>query len=247
MAKSDLNTASPEPKLIAANEITATKVTSEQFLAGRDLAVQLMHQVMKVRENDEYSCEAQYREGVPQVTVLSRYLAKLQAQPSLIPGFDSIMTDYIRTGTDAVVYEKLTLVDILGEQTEPTAQLECSPLSEGEEVDSARSGRENLSFTLLPVEPKAHHTNWNVKHEQSHYWSDHREIGRAFVGEIAALAACNEDAAQVQIVASICSPDFQGGWGEEHGFATELSKLALIGLRAMRAGAVDTAFNFEPR
>jgi hypothetical protein len=89
------------------------------FLAGRDLAVQMLREseAIELAADDRSSIEAQYREG-PQENYVLRYLEVLLRRPELAAGFAAVLSDFFPAGgsPDPEVYERLTIEQMLGAQ-----------------------------------------------------------------------------------------------------------------------------------
>lgn len=113
-----------------------------------------------------------------------------------------------------------------------------------------RSRRE-LSFTKMigrgDDEP-GHLRNWHVPHGQDDYWSQGIEEGERFCREAMELSLHDETEAFDAIRFAFDSPEWKGGWGQEHGFASSIARLAIVGMRALAAGAepfVEKPFEIE--
>jgi hypothetical protein len=80
-------------------------------------------------------------------------------------------------------------------------------------------------------------SNWNVTHTASDYWNQRVRVGERFAREVMELAMSDETDACHAIKFALCSRQWDGPWGEESGFAGEIAKLAIVGMRALLAGA----------
>lgn len=105
--------------------------------------------------------------------------------------------------------------------------------------------RNDLSFTVK--DDKNCLINWRVPHDHNGYWHDGLEVGHSHFNEVAELASNNElDAFHAVRFALSGSLEFKrghttefqnNGWGIEDGFAKEVARAAIDGLRARQAGA----------
>jgi len=234
-----------DPQIQAAAARLDAPISREQFLAGRDLAVSVLSEVEKYNKGGEYwpnmetACEAMHRQKRPQKTLLASALAKIHADPTLIPGFDSILTDHLtlRSEYSSKEYSKLTLKELIGvERKQAPRRLE-------DETES-RGLRNDLSFTDFNGEPNFR--NWTPAPNANRMTDDDTyPMGRNCMREIAKMAAISEDAAHTQIGATLEDFSFKIGYGKERGFVCELAKYAVIGMRAARAGVVNKDFDFE--
>lgn len=79
-------------------------------------------------------------------------------------------------------------------------------------------------------------SNWDVPHDWNGSWHVGIEVGRRHFAEVAELAAHDEQEAFGAIECALLK--FQsGGWGIETGFAIEVARAAVVGLRALRDGS----------
>lgn len=96
--------------------------------------------------------------------------------------------------------------------------------------------REDLTFTGRDNEGRLN--NW-VSAGNTDSWDDRMDIGKQRFAEIVTLAESNEYAAWQAIRFALTSPAWCSafpGRGEEVGFADELARAAMVGLRAMAEG-----------
>ena len=100
--------------------------------------------------------------------------------------------------------------------------------------------RDDLSFTYRDSEGRLE--NWvNGRHK---FHSEAWMVGQARCAEVVTLAAASEYDAYNAFRFALGSKNWSSfGHGEEDGFAEELAKLALAGLRAIRRGASP----FDPK
>jgi hypothetical protein len=96
--------------------------------------------------------------------------------------------------------------------------------------------RDDLSFTardehdLLRI--------WRVPHDPEGYWHEGVDIGLQHFAEIAALAEVDEHEACLVLEFAFNDVGWKStGWGIECGFSKALAAVAIVGLRALRAGA----------
>jgi hypothetical protein len=105
--------------------------------------------------------------------------------------------------------------------------------------------RDDLAFTVR--DDNNGMINWRVPHDHNGNWHDGLDIGYSHFNEVAELASNNELdtflAVRFALSGSIefkrgLTTEFQnGGWGIEDGFAEEVARAVIDGLRARRAGA----------
>ena len=97
--------------------------------------------------------------------------------------------------------------------------------------------RNDLSFTMRDDGGRLN--NWEVPHDKTAYWHEGVEIGLKHFSEVAELAKVSEYETFLAIDFAIsCSPGWRPyGWGIECGFSQALVAAAIVGLRALRAGA----------
>lgn len=113
-----------------------------------------------------------------------------------------------------------------------------------EQLPSRITSRDCLSFTSRVEHGRL--DNWAVSHKRDGYWSERVEIGKGYFSEIEELAKHSEREAVNAILYAICSPKFRGGYGEEFGFSEALSRVVILGLRAIRNGADTFIDTTEP-
>ncbi|SFN69450.1 hypothetical protein SAMN05216386_1655 [Nitrosospira briensis] len=107
-------------------------------------------------------------------------------------------------------------------------------------------GREDLSFAARDERDLLR--MWHVPHDPKAYWSDGVEIGRQHFSEVVALADVNEYQAFVTLELVFNEPGWRThGWGIECGFSKAVAEAAIVGLRAIRAGATpyDSDLEFQ--
>jgi hypothetical protein len=93
--------------------------------------------------------------------------------------------------------------------------------------------RDDLSFTKR--NPMGHLENWPNEHQQ--LWDDGNHAGKERFADVVTLAAVNEYEAYNAFRFALLSRNWSSlGYGEEDGFASELAKLAIAGLRALQGG-----------
>jgi hypothetical protein len=96
--------------------------------------------------------------------------------------------------------------------------------------------RDDLSFTARDAEGRL--DNWRVVHSQNDNWGQTVPRGKGYFSEVAALAQFSEQDAFHAIYCAVNDRGWDNrGWGEEYGFSRELAAAAIVGLRALRAGA----------
>ena len=234
-----------DPQIQAAGTHLDAPISREQFHAGMDLAVSVIRSADQYRTSaprsgmeDECSCDSKYREGKQQVTILAAALARIHADPTLIPGFDAIMTDYMCCASlSAKSYAKFTPKKVLG------VELKQAPRRLGDDAVPP-SPCYDLSFTDFTRKPGL--CNWTPAPDADRMTDDDTyPMGRNCMREIAKMAATSEFDAHVQITATFGDANFRPGYGKERGFISELAKYAIIGMRAVRAGVVNKGFDFE--
>lgn len=108
--------------------------------------------------------------------------------------------------------------------------------------DSEITTRCDLSFTATQDGPGIN-SNWNVPHDQNGYWHDGIRVGKRYFAEVAELASKDEQQAFYAIKCAIMERGWNHahggcGWGIEEGFSMRLAAVAMVGLRALRDGAV---------
>lgn len=103
------------------------------FLEGRDLAVELLR---SRRSHENTSVEARHRDGKAQDNWAVPYFAALGAQPELLEGFCAVLSDFLSDcgGTDAEVFERLTLGEMLGARRDHAFARFMTAASGGENV-----------------------------------------------------------------------------------------------------------------
>ncbi|MDS1310499.1 hypothetical protein [Marinobacter xiaoshiensis] len=108
--------------------------------------------------------------------------------------------------------------------------------SEGASIAS----RDDLSFTRRDESEYRRLVNWAPQRVpvQNGQWNIEFEMGKAMAAEVCALQRVNEDDAYNSIRAAMNAPSWQiGGYGAESGFSDEIAALAIVGMRALNAGA----------
>jgi hypothetical protein len=129
-------------------------------------------------------------------------------------------------------------VRILANQTKGAAALVQIPHSK------TITNREDLSFTLRDDEYGL--VSWSVPHDKQAYWTDGLKIGEQHFSEVAELAQFNEYEAFTAIQLAMNTPGWRPyGWGIEMGFSQALACAAIVGLRALRAGAAPYDHDLE--
>lgn len=99
--------------------------------------------------------------------------------------------------------------------------------------------RLDLPF-VVPIKTGGIESHWNVKHDETGFNSDDREIGRSHFERVAKLAEHDE----FQALMAMYLPTNSGqksnwncdGWGIEHGFSEAIAAAAIVGLRCIREG-----------
>ena len=86
------------------------------FLAGRDLAVELLREKTTAEAVQCGTIEARYRDGAEQNNYVYRYFLRLLDEPELAPGFCAVLSDSLvdSGGPDPEVYERLSIGEMLG-------------------------------------------------------------------------------------------------------------------------------------
>ncbi|WP_213876137.1 hypothetical protein [Pseudomonas sp. dw_358] len=103
--------------------------------------------------------------------------------------------------------------------------------------------RDDLSFTgrvpdpEYPKHPRI--VNWLPPRVplQINQWNVEKRIGAAMIAELMALQAADEQECFDAIWCALASPNWQPGYGAEHGFSQGIAGLAILGMRAIAAGA----------
>jgi hypothetical protein len=97
--------------------------------------------------------------------------------------------------------------------------------------------RDDLSFTSRDKDDFI--LNWDVPHDKNGCWHEGIEIGLQHFAEIAELANADECEAFCAMQFAVNFGNWRtGGWGIETGFAKGMAAAAIVGLRALKAGAV---------
>ncbi|SEG17274.1 hypothetical protein SAMN05216403_14114 [Nitrosospira multiformis ATCC 25196] len=79
---------------------------------------------------------------------------------------------------------------------------------------------------------------WRVPHDPEGYWHEGVDIGLQYFAEIVALAEVDEYEACLALEYVFNDVGWKStGWGIECGFSKALAAVAIVGLRALRAGA----------
>jgi hypothetical protein len=99
--------------------MTARTPQEQAFLAGRDVAAELLQAAAKAASADDAYIEARYRDGRPQRNFALPFLQELVAKPSLLRGFAAVLSDCLATGQTgsvpgADVFSGLLLGEMLG-------------------------------------------------------------------------------------------------------------------------------------
>jgi len=104
--------------------------------------------------------------------------------------------------------------------------------------------RKDLSFTRRN-EQTGLFENWSVPHDPQAYWGNGVAIGRNLFEEVEALAGADElEAFYAILTALMISPEWRtNGAGIETGFTEALAAVAILGIRAVYAGA--DRYDFE--
>ena len=88
---------------------------------------------------------------------------------------------------------------------------------------------------------------WRVPHDPQGYWHEGVDIGLQHFAEIAALAEVDEYEACLALEYVFNDVGWKStGWGIECGFSKALAAVAIVGLRALRAGAAPYDRDSEP-
>jgi hypothetical protein len=96
--------------------------------------------------------------------------------------------------------------------------------------------REDLSFTSR--DDKDFLLGWDVPHDKNGCWHEGIEIGLQHFAEVAELAHASEYQAFIAIQCAMNNPGWKTtGWGIEIGFSKGIAAAAIVGLRALQAGA----------
>jgi len=96
--------------------------------------------------------------------------------------------------------------------------------------------RDDLSFTSRDKDDFI--LNWDVPHDKNGCWHEGIEIGLKHFAEIAKLATADEYDAFVAMYCAMNNPGWKTtGWGIEMGFSKGMAAAAIVGLRALKAGA----------
>jgi hypothetical protein len=99
------------------------------FMAGRRVAVQMLHAAEALSNPDSASIEAQHREGEPQHNFVREYVERIIAKPELAEGFCAVLSDFLSVGADADHYARLLYADMVGQgAAEPGPQSANWPL-----------------------------------------------------------------------------------------------------------------------
>ena len=100
------------------------------------------------------------------------------------------------------------------------------------------SSRLTLPF-VVPDEPRGGiASHWSVPHDPNALYSEGVAVGRRHLEAVASLAESDEEQAALALSLAMNSSGWHiGGWGIEAGFSKALAEAAIVGLRAMRAGA----------
>jgi hypothetical protein len=106
--------------------------------------------------------------------------------------------------------------------------------------------RDDLSFTAR--DDKDRLTGWSVPHDKNGFWHEGIKIGLQHFAEVAELAQTSEYETFVAITYAMNNPGWKPfGWGIEEGFSEGLAAAAIVGLRALRAGAAPYDHELERR
>ena len=100
--------------------------------------------------------------------------------------------------------------------------------------------RDDLSFTGRTADEYGHLINWAPARvpTQLNQWGIEYRLGEAMAAEVQALHSADEAAAYNAICFAISSLNWKvGGRGAESGFAAGVAALAVVGMRALQAGA----------
>ncbi|MFC0667967.1 hypothetical protein ACFSKY_09240 [Azotobacter chroococcum] len=100
--------------------------------------------------------------------------------------------------------------------------------------------RAGLSFTGYTADEDPRFINWAPARvpPQPNQWNIEHRLGESLLEEVRTLHAVDEVEAFEAIQFALMSPYWKtGGAGAECGFATGLAALAVVGMRALRAGA----------
>lgn len=100
--------------------------------------------------------------------------------------------------------------------------------------------RDDLSFTCRTADERQILINWMPVRvsPQPNQWNLEYRLGEAMADEVRTLHAADEEAAFEAIQFAITSQTWSTrGYGAESGFAAAVAALAVVGMRALQAGA----------
>lgn len=109
--------------------------------------------------------------------------------------------------------------------------------------------REDLSFTRregCSDNSAGLLNNWHAPHCNDDYWHQGQAEGERRFREVMQLALYDETEAARAIRFALAAKTWNGGWGEEDGFASALARVAIAGIRALSAGAEPFTETNEP-
>ena len=102
------------------------------------------------------------------------------------------------------------------------------------------TSRDDLSFTGREANERGHIINWAPVRvpSQRDQWNIEYRLGEQMVAELQVLQAHDECEAYYAIRFAFNSLSWKvGGYGAEDGFAAGIAALAVVGMRALQAGA----------